>query len=83
MFQGCTGDQLQFTLVNCDFDEISAGSIICQTGGSPQPTGAIVAEISVQNLLEEQPFIMKGNLVVILLTIRELQSIDSPGKQKF
>jgi len=60
VFQGCAGDQLHLVLANCEIDEISAGNVICRSGSSSEPTGAIIAEISVQNLLEEQPFIMKG-----------------------
>jgi peptide chain release factor subunit 3 len=60
VFHGYAGDQLQLVLANCEVDDISPGDIICLAGGEPQPTRRISAELSIQNLLKEQPFIMKG-----------------------
>jgi len=54
------GDQVRLNLNGCTIDDISVGDLICISGEEPQPKQIIRAEIQVQNLLEEQPFIMKG-----------------------
>lgn len=59
-FQGSAGDQLKLILSGCGVDEISAGDVICSRGGEPLSKRVINAEINVQNLLDKQPFIMKG-----------------------